>query len=127
MALITVSERGSFKNTERLLKKDIRKETIRVLQSLGQRGVDALSAATPVRTGKTAASWRFEVNSIGKRVILSWHNDNKTSKGDNIVILLIRGHGTSSGYYVRGNDFVTPAMEPIFEEIAQKAWLEVTK
>ena len=127
MALITVRHKGNFKNTERLMKKDIRKEVAEALQRLGQRGVDALSAATPVRTGKTAASWRYEVTSHGGRITLTWHNDNKTSKGDNIVILLIRGHGTRGGYYVRGNDFVTPAMEPIFEEIAQEAWVEVTK
>ena len=127
MALITARHKGSFSNTEKFFKKNFRKETEDALQRLGQRGVDALRAATPVRTGKTAESWRYEVHSSGGKVSLTWHNDNKTARGDNIVILLIRGHGTRGGYYVRGNDFVTPAMEPIFEEIAQEAWVEVTK
>lgn len=125
--LITVKHRGGFANTEKFFRKDFKEETIRVLESLGQMGVDALSAATPKRTGRTAASWRYMVNRTKDTVSIRWDNDSKTDKGDSIVVLLIRGHGTRDGHYVRGNDFVTPAMEPIFEQIAVKAWVEVTK
>lgn len=126
-AMVKVRHKGDFKNTEKFFAKDISETTRKVLESLGQRGVDALAAATPVRTGKTAASWRYSVVVSGGKISLRWDNDNKTSKGDNIVILLIRGHGTAGGHYVKGNDFVTPAIKPIFDEIAQEAWMEVTK
>ena len=125
--LITVKHRGGFANTEEFFRKDFKAETIRVLNSLGQLGVDALAAATPKRTGKTAARWRYTVVRTRDTVSIRWDNDNKTDKGDSIVVLLIRGHGTRDGHYVRGNDFVTPAMKPIFEQIAAKAWVEVTK
>lgn len=124
---IIVRHKGSFRNTENFFKKNHVKMIEEVLNRLGQKGVDALSAATPVRTGKTAASWRYVVSIQGEKVSLQWHNDNKTDGGDNVVVLLVRGHGTRDGHYVRGNDFVTPAIEPIFTEIANEAWAEVRK
>ena len=124
---IVIKHRGSFKNTENFLNKRHQKVLMEALERLGQRGVDALSAATPVRTGKTAASWRYVVVNNKNQVSIQWHNDNTTENGDNIVILLVRGHGTRDGHYVRGNDFVTPAIQPIFDEIADEAWAEVMK
>ena len=125
--VIGVRHRGSFSKTEAFFHTDHMKSIRNALDRWGQRGVDALAAATPVRTGKTAASWRYEVVVNGSKISLQWHNDNATDEGDNIVTLLIRGHGTRDGHYVRGNDFVTPAIEPIFQEIADEAWAEVTK
>ena len=124
---IIVKHRGDFRKTEAFFKRNREKQLMAVLNKIGQRGVDALSAATPVRTGKTAASWRYMVVRSGEKIALQWHNDNTTQNGDNIVTLLVRGHGTRDGHYVRGNDFVTPAIAPIFEEIANEAWAEVTK
>lgn len=124
---IIVKHKGSFKKTEAFFKKNRQKVLMDALNRLGQRGVDALVAATPVRTGKTAASWRYIVSQSGDNVSIQWCNDNMTDEGDNIVVLLVRGHGTRDGGYVRGNDFVTPAIEPIFKEIADEAWAEVTK
>ena len=125
--VIKVRHRGSFAGTEAFFRKKHSRAVQDALERLGQRGVDALAAATPVRTGKTAASWRYEVVRTGDRISLQWHNDNATESGDNIVTLLIRGHGTRNGHYVRGNDFVTPAIEPIFNEIAEEALAEVIK
>ena len=124
---IIVKHKGDLKKTEQFFKRNRRQRLIAVLNHLGQRGVDALSAATPVRTGKTAASWSYEVIESENRIALSWSNSNTTKDGDNIVVLLVRGHGTRDGRYVRGNDFVTPAIEPIFKEIADEAWAEVRK
>lgn len=124
---IIVKNKGDFKKTEKFFKRNREKRLIAVLEALGQKGVEALAAATPVRTGKTAASWSYiVVNSEGK-VAIQWCNSNTTEKGDNIVTLLVRGHGTRDGHYVRGNDFVTPAIQPIFQEIADEAWAEVKK
>ena len=124
---IIVKHKGSFAKTEAFFKRNRHKVLMDALNRLGQRGVDALAAATPVRTGKTAASWRYIVAESGDKVSIQWCNDNMTDEGDNIVVLLVRGHGTRDGSYVRGNDFVTPAIEPIFKEIADEAWAEVTK
>lgn len=126
-SLITVRHKGDFSKTESFFQKNHQKNLMDVLNRLGQRGVDVLSAATPVRTGKTAASWRYIIVRRGEKISLQWHNDNTTESGDNIVTLLVRGHGTRNGHYVRGNNFVTPAIKPIFEEIANQAWAEVTK
>ena len=124
---IIVKHHGNFQKTEAFLKANHTRSLEKALNRLGQMGVDALSAATSVRTGKTAASWRYEVVRQGKTISLEWHNDNVTETGDSIVTLLVRGHGTRNGHYVRGNDFVTPAMEPIFKEIADEAMAEVNK
>ena len=124
---IIIKNKGDFKKTSRFFKKNHEKKLAQALERLGQRGVDALMEATPKRTGKTAASWRYVVIQSNERVSIQWINDNTTSTGDNIVKLLVRGHGTRDGHYIRGNDFVTPAMEPIFKEIADEAWAEVTR
>ena len=124
---ITIRQRGDFKKTEEFFKRNRNRALMAALERLGKRGVDALAAATPVRTGKTAASWRYVVLMNKDKVSIQWHNDNTTKNGDNIVTLLVRGHGTRDGHYVQGNDFVTPAIEPIFNEIATEAWVEVTK
>lgn len=126
-ALIRVKHKGSFANFEAFAKRNRKKELREVLERLGQIGVDALSAATPVRTGKTAASWSYVVEEDQGRISLTWLNSNTTAEGDNIVTLLIRGHGTRNGHYVRGNDFVTPAIQPVFDEIAEQACAEVMK
>lgn len=124
---IIVKHKGDLKKTEQFFKRNRRQRLMAVLNRLGQRGVDALSSATPIRTGKTAASWSYEVVESDNCIALSWSNSNTTKDGDNIVVLLVRGHGTRDGRYVRGNDFVTPAIEPIFKEIADEAWAEVRK
>lgn len=124
---LIVRHRGSLSKTEEFLQRNFPKLLEMKLSKLGQKGVDALAAATPVRTGKTAASWRYVVSVNHDRVSIQWHNDNKTANGDNIVVLLVRGHGTRDGHYIRGRDFVTPAIQPIFDEIAEEAWAEVTK
>ena len=120
-------QKGNFNNIERLFHKDLHALLLKRLEPYGQMGVDALSAATPVRTGKTAASWHYEVVDQGETVTIRWFNDNMTKDGDAVVVLLVRGHGTKNGHYVRGHDFVTPAIKPVFEEIASKAWAEVVK
>lgn len=124
---LIVKQKGDFKKTEQFFKRNREKRLIAVLNRLGQKGVDALASATPVRTGKTAASWSYEVIESDSRIAIHWTNSNTTKDGDNIVTLLVRGHGTRNGHYVKGNDFVTPAIQPIFKEIADEAWAEVTK
>jgi len=90
-----------------------------VLRSCGEKGIGALSAATPVRTGKTAASWGFEAKTSSKGVTLTWTNSNVVN-GVPIAIILQYGHGTGTGGYVHGRDYINPAMRPVFDEIESR-------
>lgn len=99
----------------------------RVLDKYGREGVAALSAATPVDTGETASSWNYEVVQNGESVALIFTNNNKTKTGTPIAILLQYGHGNGNGGYVQGRDYINPAVRPIFDEIADRAWKEVVE
>lgn len=122
---INIFSKGDFKKTEKLLKKTLGKNYRSVLDKYGRLGVEALSIATPKDTGLTAALWRYEViqNDDGMSVV--WHNDNVIN-GENIAILLQMGHGTRNGGYVVGRDYINPALQPIFDQLAEAAWKEIT-
>lgn len=123
---ITVSTSGSFENTESFFKRMSKSKIGRVLESYGAMGTAALAAATPMETGLTASSWRHEVSREGSGWQLSWHNQNG-SQGYKIAILLQYGHGTGTGGYVAGRDYINPAIQPIFDKIATEVWREVTR
>lgn len=95
------------------------------LASLGQRGVDALAAATPAESGVTAASWSYEVESNSGGTRITWSNSNAVD-GVNIAVILQYGHGTGTGGYVAGRDYINGAIQPIFDEIANDMWKKVT-
>jgi len=124
MALITFRHRGSFTKTERFLNHLKGRRYLNVLEKYGQMGVEALSSATPVDSGVTASSWTFEIEQTGKGATISWLNSNVNQ---NVVIALILqyGHGTGTGGYVEGRDYINPAMRPVFDKIAEQAWKEV--
>lgn len=119
--MIQITASGDFRNTERFLKKMSSLDISAALKNLGQRGVAALAAATPVDSGSTAAMWGFETTRSRKSFSITWTNSNVVS-GRPIVILLQYGHGTGTGGYVRGRDFINPAIQPIFDEIAEEFW-----
>jgi hypothetical protein len=89
-------------------------------------GVDALANATPVESGLTAQSWYYEVESGGGRHRITWKNRN-VNQGVPIAIILQYGHGTGTGGYVAGRDYINPAIRPAFEKIADEVWKEVTR
>ncbi len=95
------------------------------LESYAAVGVLAFANATPKRTGKTAASWRSEVSVSDKEIRIDWMNDN-INKGVPIAVILQYGHGTGTGGYVQGRDYINPAIQPIFDKIADAVWKEVT-
>lgn len=98
-----------------------------ILRKYGRIGVEALSSATPKNTGKTADSWHYEIVENGKHsVSIVWSNSN-LNKGVNIALILQYGHGTRQGGYVQGIDYINPAVRPVFDDISQKAWEEVTR
>ena len=123
--MITFKQKGSFKNIERFLDKMQKKEFFQRLNQYGKRGVDALSAATPIDSGKTASSWNYEIHRSKDLVEIVWTNSN-VNDGVPIVILLQYGHATGNGGYVQGYDFINPAIRPIFDEIEKDLWKEVT-
>lgn len=123
---IKISVKGNFRNTERFLKNTENLDVEAILNEYGAMGVDALSAATPYRTGATASSWGYEIESNGNNKKIIWINDN-VNKGVCIAVILQYGHGTRQGGYVTGIDYINPALRPIFQGIADDAWKEVTK
>ena len=124
--IITVKERGNFTNAETFLKRIFRVDFASKLAEYGERGVMALYAATPYDSGETARSWRYVIERSRERVSISWTNDNAPS-GVQVAILLQYGHATKSGGWVEGIDYINPALAPIFEEIENDLWKEVTK
>lgn len=104
------------------------KETVRIgnLDKYGREGVAALASATPVDTGLTAHSWKYEIQQKKDSVTISFSNTN-IQNGVPIAIILQYGHATRNGGWVQGRDYINPAIQPIFDKIANEAWKEVTK
>lgn len=123
--MVTFTHKGDFKNTERFFKAAQNNEIIKKLSQYGEKGVAALSAATPVDTGKTASSWIYEIVRGDGKTSIIWSNTNVVNGYANVAILLQYGHGTRNGGYVQGRDYINPALAPIFDEIADAAWKEV--
>lgn len=96
------------------------------LDEYGALGVDALKAFTPVRSGLTADSWYYKIEQGKDYATLSFHNDN-TNDGVNIAIIVSEGHGTGTGGWVEGTDFIPSAITPLFEMISEALWAEVTR
>lgn len=124
--MVVIKHRGSFKHTYKYLHfiSDLRLE--RVLKKYGNKGVDALAKATPQDTGKTAQSWGFNIEVNKGSAAIRWTNSN-INDGVNIAVILQYGHGTGTGGYVEGIDYINPALKPVFQEIADEVWQEVTK
>lgn len=117
---------GSFDKTFSFLEKAQRAYIEKILNKYGKVGVELLSSATPVRTGKTASSWGYEIeHSEDSIYTLYWKNSNVV-KGINIALILQTGHGTKNGGYVSGINYIDPALEPLFKKLADDIWHEVT-
>ena len=122
--LIRITTKGDFNNTFRFLNKMSKFQINKILEKYGQMGVEALRSATPIDSGKTAESWGYEI-SVGKEgATIHWTNTNQ-NKGVYIAVILQYGHGTGTGGYVQGIDYINPAIRPVFDKIAEEAWMEV--
>lgn len=124
-SMFKVKHRGSFKNTEKFLKKAQRNNFFSSLDKYGRMGVSALASATPIESGKTASSWDYEIHKSQGGVSIRWTNSN-INDGVPIAILIQVGHGTRNGGYVQGRDYINPAIRPIFDKLANEVWKEVT-
>ena len=116
---------GGFTKTERFLNRMKRREYLNVLDEFGREGVQALRNATPVESGLTAESWDYEIKRTRDYTEIVWTNSN-INNGVPIAVILQYGHGTGTGGYVQGRDYINPAIRPIFDKIAEKAWKVVT-
>lgn len=125
MAGISIGGKGDFSKTLNYFKRVKEAARIRILEKYGEKGVAALASATPVRTGLTASSWYYRVERSGNRISLIFLNSH-LNKGVNIAVILQLGHGTGTGGWVEGRDYINPAIRPVFDEIVDKAWKEVT-
>lgn len=123
--MIAIRQTGNFNKTEKFLKKMSKTDFLMHLDKYGREGVRALSSATPMDTGLTANSWDYEIHSTRDTVTIYWTNSNIQS-GVPIAVILQYGHATGTGGYVRGIDYINPALKPVFEKIANEAWKEVT-
>lgn len=124
--MIKFTQKGDFSRTFDFLKKAKEQQFLRILEKYGKEGVNALSSATPVDTGLTASSWYYKIERNGNLATLSFCNSNIQNEIP-IAIILQYGHGTGTGGWVEGRDYINPAIQPVFNKIAKQAWEEITK
>lgn len=122
---VTLTSKGDFRKTQKFLDAMKRREYLKALDSLGTAGVQALASATPVESGATAAAWSYEIKASGSGAEIAWFNRN-TNGTVNIAIILQYGHGTGTGGYVAGRDYINPAIKPVMDKIAEEVWRVVT-
>ncbi len=124
--MISFRQKGDFSKLTRFLEKAKNAVHIGVLDKYGREGVAALASATPVDSGLTASSWSYEIENKNGSIKIQFNNSN-IQNGIPIAIILQYGHGTGSGGWVEGKDYINPAIQPIFDRIADEAWREVIK
>lgn len=124
--MISVRQKGDFSKLTRYLVKSKEATKIKVLERFGNEGVAALASATPVDSGLTAKSWYYKIERKKGSATITFYNSN-VQNGVPIAIILQYGHGTRNGGWVQGRDYINPAIQPLFDKIAENAWREVTK
>lgn len=124
--MIKIRQKGDFKKLTSFLEKAKEGLDIGVLDKYGRKGVDALSSATPVDTGLTASLWFYKIENKNCVAKIEFHNSN-IQNGVPIAVILQYGHGTRNGGYVVGRDYINPAIQPVFDELAKNAWKEVAR
>jgi hypothetical protein len=126
MQSIKVKGTQKFTKTERFFER--LKEAVKMgdLNKYGEMGVEALKEYTPKDTGKTSESWYYEIEHTKDKSVIVWKNSNMVD-GVSVAMILVTGHATPRGYWVEGIDYISPAMQPIFDQMAEEAWKEVCK
>jgi hypothetical protein len=123
--MISATSPGDFSKTTKFLEYLQRGDMYNDLDVYGRRGVDALASATPRETGETAQSWGYQISRKKNKVSISWFNTHRVD-GVNIAVIIQYGHGTGTGGYVHGIEYINPAIRPIFEAILDDVWKKVT-
>lgn len=125
MATVRVDNKGDYSKLNKYFRDLLNAARMNVLNKYGSEGVAALSAATPVDTGKTADSWYYEITNSGGVYSIVFHNSNISKDWFPVAIMLDVGHGTGTGGWVAGRNYIDPAIRPIFDEMADAVWEEV--
>lgn len=125
MSKLKLKVTGNYKRTKNFLSSALRRDYLKDLDSYGKEGVAALRANTPYDTGRTAESWDYEIVREDGKVTIYWKNSNVQGDDCNIAVILQYGHATKNGGWVEGVDYINPALKPIFEKIANNAWLRL--
>jgi hypothetical protein len=123
--MISFRHKGDFSKTNKFLERVKGVVRLSDLDKYGREGVSALASATPIESGETANSWYYEIERKKEFVAIRFCNSN-VQNGVPIAIILQYGHGTGTGGWVEGRDYINPAIQPIFDKIADNAWREVT-
>lgn len=124
--MISFRHKGDMSKTRRFLERAKEIPHLSVFDKYGREGVAALASATPTESGRTAESWFYEIEHAGESTTIHFNNKN-INKGVPIAIILQYGHGTGTGGWVEGRDYINPAIQPVFDKIVQDVWKEVTK
>ena len=124
--MISFRQKGDFSKLNRYLERVKEVARLSILDKYGREGVAALSSATPVDSGETANSWSYEISHSNGSASITFNNSH-INQGVPIAIILQYGHGTGTGGWVEGRDYINPAIQPVFDFIANAAWKEVTK
>lgn len=124
--MISFRQKGDFSKTTNYLKRAREAARIKILEKYGEKGVAALASATPIDSGLTASSWYYEVKTSNTSSSITFLNSN-VNDGVPIAVIIQLGHGTGTGGWVEGQDYINPALQPVFEELSHEAWKEVTR
>lgn len=124
--MLKITQKGNFTNITNFLKR-AQKYKFEDLFKFGEAGVRALEMATPIDSGITATSWYYDVTVEDGKIVISFNNSNVSEGTFPVAIMLQYGHGTKNGGWVEGRDYINPAIQPIFDAIAEHAWEEVTR
>lgn len=124
--MIGFKSKGDFSKTQAYLKKLANASKMNIFDKYGKMGVAALARYTPVDTGKTASSWYYRVE-YGEGVTKIIYCNSNVNKNVSIAMILQYGHGTGTGGWVEGRDYINPALRPVFDAFAKEAWEEVSK
>ena len=122
--IVLEAKKGNYDETYEWLEKLRRREYLKILNKYGEIGVSALASSTPVDSGVTAASWSYKVEVSNGSFGISWYNSH-VHDGVHIALILQLGHGTGTGGYVEGRDYINPALQPLFEQILEELRSEV--
>ena len=124
--MIKLTSKGDFSKTIKSLNNMKQLKLEKILRRYAEQGVSALRSATPTDSGLTANSWSYTIEQGKNKTTIYWTNSN-INKGVNIAVILQYGHGTRNGGYVAGRDYINPAMRPVFDKMANDAWMEVLR
>ena len=124
--MISITNKGDLAKTFNFLNSSKKFNASNIMNKYGKEGVSLLSKNTPIDSGKTSQSWSYKIENLKGKTTINWYNSNVVN-GVNIAIILQYGHGTQSGGYVSGRDYINPALLPLFNTMANELWMEVNK